>query len=132
MGHRFSAVCNECGTKFLASEGGGFFFHLLHCEKSGKEKAISFDEISDLHSRYLKGLPGPYSVATSAHDEAVKRGCPGKVLTQEEYHTKVEEWADKCNCRGCYRFDAPPRCPKCKSENFSLQKDGIIVSSDYD
>jgi|LGOV01.1.fsa_nt_gb Zn finger protein HypA/HybF involved in hydrogenase expression len=132
MGHRFSAVCNECGTNFLASEGGGFFFHLLHCEKCGKERSISFNEISDIHARYLKGLSGRYSIATSAHDEVVKRSCRGKPLSQEDYHRKVEEWAGKCNCRGSYRFEAPPRCPKCKSTNFGPPKDGIIVDSFYD
>ena len=57
MGHRVSAKCLECGKAFTVDHGGGFFFHLLRCEKCGKTKAIDFDRLGELHLRHLKGLP---------------------------------------------------------------------------
>lgn len=59
MGMEYTAKCNKCGHEFEVSEGGGFFFHLLHCDKCGKQKSISFDEIGEPHLQYLKGLGAP-------------------------------------------------------------------------
>jgi len=42
MGMSYEAICNDCGAKFTANEGGGFVFHLLHCDRCGAERAISF------------------------------------------------------------------------------------------
>ena len=42
MGLRFSAACNQCGFNFTVSEGGGFVFHELHCDKCGKVKGVGF------------------------------------------------------------------------------------------
>ena len=117
MGHRNGARCLDCGEDFSVDHGGGFTFHLLRCDRCGKAKQIGFDKIEDLHNRYLKGLKGPYAVATMAHDKWVRENCEGEPLSEEEYHKAIEEFAGSHRCRGKYRFDAPPRCPKCRSLN---------------
>ena len=61
MGHIVEAKCLDCGEKFEIEHGGGFFFHLLRCDKCGKTESIGFDKLGELHLQYLKGLPGPYS-----------------------------------------------------------------------
>jgi hypothetical protein len=68
-GHQFGAVCSACGERFTVCEGGGFFFHLLHCNKCGKEKSIGFKDLGEIHLRYVKGLPGPYCVASMDSDK---------------------------------------------------------------
>ena len=130
MGQRYSATCNDCGNKFLVGEGGGFFFHLLKCDKCGEDKSISFDELGDVHCRYLKGLSGSYCVATSEHDKHVQENYPGEPLTEEEYHKEVENIARKCKCGGQYKLKAPSRCPKCKSTNIVQDPDGELIFYD--
>ena len=115
MGTEYRAKCKKCGKKFTVSDGGGFFFHLLHCNKCGKEKSISFDKIGEPHLRYIKGLGTPYCGASSKHDEYILKNYPGEPLSEEEYHKAVEKIAGKCKCGGQFRFNAPPRCPKCRS-----------------
>ena len=38
-------------------------------------------------------------------------------IKSEEYLGEVERIAGKCKCGGNPKFDAPPRCPKCRSKN---------------
>lgn len=121
MGQTYEANCDKCGHKFKLNMGGGFFFHLLKCDKCGKDKDISFEEIGEPHLRYLKGLGGPYCVATTEHDEYIRKHYPGEPLSEEEYHLEVEKIAGKCKCGGHYKFDAPPRCPKCRSEDITKE-----------
>ncbi len=73
MGHIAGAKCFDCGELFAMDSGGGFFFHLLRCDGCGATKTIGFDELGELHLRYLKGLSEPYCVASSEHDENVRK-----------------------------------------------------------
>ncbi|MBN1561099.1 hypothetical protein JW998_12670 [candidate division KSB1 bacterium] len=82
MGHTVTATCTVCGATFTLDYGGGFFFHLLRCNKCGKTKSIGFDELGEWHLRYLKGLPGPYSVASSEHDEYVREHVDVQPLSE--------------------------------------------------
>jgi len=115
MGHQISAKCLDCGATFKLDRGGGFFFHLVCCDKCGKSKSIGFDELGELHIRYLKGLPGPYCVASAQHDENVRKNVPVEPISREEYHKGIEAIAGKCRCGGHYNLNAPARCPKCRS-----------------
>jgi Zn finger protein HypA/HybF involved in hydrogenase expression len=117
MGDKFEAKCNDCGHVFSVSDGGGFTFHLLRCNQCGETKTVLFEEIADLHFRYLKGLPGPYSVVTSERDEWIKEDYDGEPISESEYYRGVEEFAGRCHCKGEYKIEAPPRCPKCHSSN---------------
>jgi hypothetical protein len=123
MGISFNAICNQCGHKFMVSKGGGFVFHRLECDTCGNSKSMSFEEIGEPHLRYLKGLPGPYCIATREHDKDVKENYPGEPLSREEYHSMVENLAGKCSCGGSFKFDAPSRCPKCRSSNLREDPD---------
>lgn len=122
MGQVYRVKCAKCGEECSVSIGGGFVFHLLHCDQCGKDKSIPFDEIGEVHLRYLKGLPGPYSVATSEQDRAVQENYPGDSLSEEEYHKIVEEMPEPCQCGGRFRFEAPPRCAMCRSSELSYDE----------
>jgi hypothetical protein len=76
MGLRYSAICNACGTEFVVHDGGGFTFHLLHCDACGRERTILLEEIGEAHLRYLKGLGVPYSMATADHDRRMREPYP--------------------------------------------------------
>lgn len=114
MGHSYRAFCRECRASFTVNEGGGFFFHLLRCGTCGGERSIGFDEIGEPHLRYLKGLKVPYCMASAEHDRHVRENYPGEPMGEKDYHTAVEEICGQCDCGGRFRFDAPPRCPKCR------------------
>jgi len=44
MGCQYPVKCNCCDHEFEVMEGGGFLFHLLHCNHCGKEKRMSLEE----------------------------------------------------------------------------------------
>jgi len=113
--------CNSCGKEFEIREGGGFTFHLLHCDRCGAEKMISFDELGDIHLRYIKGLDMPYSIATMEGEKDIKENYPGEPISEDEYHKLVEEYAGVCDCGGHFRFDASQqkKCPYCGSIDIS-------------
>jgi len=115
VGVTYRAVCQECGHRCKVEVGGGFVFHLLHCIQCGKAKAVSFDELGEVHLQYLKGLEGPYSVPTAAHDEAVKETYSGRAISESTYERKVQRIAGACRCGGRFTLRAKPRCPKCRS-----------------
>lgn len=115
MGYSYTAYCRKCRSSFKVNDGGGFFFHLLRCDSCGGERSIGFDEIGEPHLRYLKGLDGPYCLASAEHDRHVRENYPGEPMGEEEYHGAVEEICGRCDCGGRFRFDAPPRCPKCRT-----------------
>jgi hypothetical protein len=115
MGYSFKATCKDCHLHFEGSQGGGFFFHLLRCDRCGDSKYIGFDEIGEPHLRYLKGLSGAYCIASSDSDKIVRESYPGDSITEEQYHQAVEQLAGCCPCGGRFKFDAPIRCPRCRS-----------------
>ena len=130
MGTSYSAICNDCGAKFQANEGGGFTFHLLKCSKCGSDKSVGFDSLGDTHKKYVKGLSVPYSTFSSKEDENIRKNYPGEPITAEEYHKKIENLAGTCKCGGQYKFDAPSRCPNCKSANIKRDPDGRTIFYD--
>jgi hypothetical protein len=127
VGAVYGATCRSCGHRFEVSGGGGFLFHLLRCDRCGSGKSMAFDDIGEPHLRYLKGLPGPYSMATADHDEAVRNTYQGEPLTESEYKSTVEGMAGSCKCGGSYRFDALPRCPECRSLDIELDREPEIL-----
>ena len=120
MGCSGDAKCRKCGKEFEYSDGGGFFFHLVRCDRCGKTKSILFSKLGDLHLRFLKGLPGPYAYATRDMDRKVQEEHPGEPIDEEEYIEGIEKLAGNCRCRGKYRFSAPIRCPACLSDDVEL------------
>jgi predicted Zn-ribbon and HTH transcriptional regulator len=115
MGKTSNAKCLDCGHEFELSQGGGFTSHLLRCDSCGITKAVGFDEVGDLHLRYIKGLPGSYSIATSEIDSDIQKYARVVPISETEYHEDVEAFAGNCECGVNFTFDAPPRCPKCHS-----------------
>ena len=128
MGHHVDATCQDCGQPFTVDHGGGFVFHLLRCDNCGRTKLIGFDQLGELHLRYLKGLPGPYCVGTSEHDKYVREQVDIQPISEEEYHRNVEKIAGKCKCQGKYAFEASPRYPICHSTR--IKEGGIILMYD--
>ena len=117
MGKLVEAKCMKCGHFFRISHGGGFHFHLLRCNKCGETKSINFNEIYELHQRYLKGLSSPYCIATSKHDKRVQKNEDIKPIGENEYYKEIVNLAGNCKCSGKFNFKALPRCPKCRSKD---------------
>jgi len=126
MGSGFDAICEKCGNNFTFNDGGGFLFHLLRCNKCGSEKTIKFDDIPDLHCRFVKGLDRPYSVASMMQDKEIQESYPGEPLSEKEYFKLVEKEAGRCRCGGNFKFKSKPRCPRCKSLKVKTEKINII------
>jgi hypothetical protein len=60
----------------------GGFTHVLHCDSCGEAKTIPFDEIWELHLQFLKGLEGPYSVASAEYDDYVQKYAPVEPISK--------------------------------------------------
>lgn len=124
MGQGCEAICGKCGNRFEVRLGGGFIFHLLHCNKCGNEKVVLLKELGEIHLRYLKGLPGPYCVSTQEHDRHVRENYPGEPLSEQEYFREIEKLAGECPCGGHLTMKARPRCPKCGSSKWTEDPNG--------
>jgi len=128
MGHQISATCLDCGCTFKLIRGGGFFFHLVRCDKCGKTKTITFEDLGELHIRYLKGLPGPYCIASAEQDENVRKHALVEPISEDEYHKGIEDFTGKCRCGGQFTLTAPARCPMCRSTQ--IEEGAITVCYD--
>lgn len=128
MGHSVEAKCLDCGEHFTIDYDGGFSFHLIRCDRCGKTKSIGFDKLGELHLRYVKGLPGPYSITSSEMDEYIRNNANVEPISKEEYYAGVKAFARKCKYGGRFTFDAPPRCPECRSTK--IQESDITVMYD--
>jgi hypothetical protein len=115
MGSMTGHICRACGAKFGVRDGGGFFFDLLHCDACGKAKSVGHRELGDVHLRFIKGLDHPYALARAETDQRIQREYPGEPLSCSEYRAAAEATLDPCPCGGRFTYDAPPRCPDCRS-----------------
>ena len=123
MGSASSYICRACGAHFMARSGGGFFFDLLHCDTCGATKSVSHQELGDVHLGFVKGLPGPYAVARAAMDRRIQHEYQGEPLTRDEYHAAAEATLGACACGGRFTYDAPARCPECRSTEDQWDED---------
>jgi hypothetical protein len=123
MGSASSYICRTCGTHFIARDGGGFLFDLLHCDACGATRSVSHQELGDIHLGFVKGLPGPYAVARAAMDRRIQAEYPGRTLTRDEYHAAAEATLEPCPCGGTFTYDAPARCPGCRSTEAHWDQD---------
>jgi hypothetical protein len=122
MGRAFQAVCGSCGHVFVTSEGGGFSFESLRCDRCGADTAVEYEAIWDTYLAMLKGLK-PLMPEPNGADW---RTYPGEPITQEEYRRRVEAHAGACPCGGRFTFDAPLRCPACRSAEVADDGTGDI------
>jgi hypothetical protein len=113
-------------------DGGGFFFDLLYCDECGQTKGVAHKDLGDIHLGFAKGLDHPYAVARTWMDEHIQAKYRGDSLTREEYRAAAEATLDPCTCGGRFRYDAPPRCPTCRSTADMWEPDPIGPSAFYD
>ena len=132
MGSASGFICRACGARFMAKGGGGFFYDLLHCDTCGSTRSVGHEELGDIHLRFVKGLPGPYAVSRMAMDRRIQREYPGEPLTRDEYHAAAEATVDACGCGGRFRYDAPARCPGCRSTSDQWERDPKAPHMFYD
>lgn len=105
MGYSEGVICTACGHRFIRSEGGGFAFDLLHCDRCGRERRVPREQVRTRGRR--------------------------PVTTAEDPSLSIEErLAGRCPCGGQFRLDAPARCPKCRSDEYQSDPEGYQVMYD--
>ena len=132
LGQSFTYTCRRDGTRFGARQGGGFWFDLLHCEACGRDQSVSHEQLGDIHLGFVKGLPGPYAMTRWAFDREVQRTFAGPTLSRDEYHAAAEATLEPCLCGGRFRYDAPARCPTCRSTAEEWDHDSTAPTVHYD
>ncbi|MDP2349696.1 MAG: hypothetical protein Q8M74_00890 [Chloroflexota bacterium] len=116
----------------MSRTGGGFFFDLLHCDACGMTKSVRHEELGDIHLGFVKGLSGPYAVARADMDRRIQAEYPGKPISRDEYHAAAEATLEPCACGGRFGYDAPGRCPGCRSTHDQWDQDPGGRSMHYD
>jgi len=94
-------------------------FHIVRCDQCGEETIVPFAELGEVHPQYPKGLPGPYDIATADADRWVQEHYSGPAITEQEHHARGDQMVGRYAWGGSYRFDTPPKCPRCRSTAFS-------------
>jgi hypothetical protein len=132
LGQSSTYICRRDGTRFAARQGGGFWFDLLHCDSCGRGQNVSHEDLGDIHLGFIKGLRTVYAMSRSTFDREVQRTFPGPTLSRDEYHAAAEATLEPCACGGRFRYDAPARCPTCRSteEDWDLDPKGPRVLYD--
>jgi predicted Zn-ribbon and HTH transcriptional regulator len=97
MGKEFDATCQQCQTVFRVSEGGGFLFVSLRCERCGREWTRSLQELAE--------------AGITFHDA--------------DAWQNVRALAGQCRCGGTFSETARQRCPQCKSDRY--ERTGLDV-----
>ena len=130
MGSVIEYRCEACGTDISVSEGGGFFFDRLHCDRCGKSATISHQDLGDIHLRFVKGLKTPYALARAAMDRDIQANYPGEPISRAEYRALAEATLKPCECGGRFRYDAPSRCPGCRSTREAWSGGRVVAHYD--
>ena len=132
MGSTVGYICRSCGTHFTIGHGGGFFFDKLQCDQCGRSTNLGHRDLGDIHLRFVKGLKTPYAIARAEMDRRIQAEYPGEPLSRDEYHAAAEATLEACPCGGHFRYDAPARCPTCRSTNELWDRDPKAGGSHYD
>ena len=132
MGTATGQICRACGTKFSVRDGGGFFFDMLHCDACGKAQGVSHKSLGDIHLRFVKGLGRPYAIARAEMDRRIQEEYPGEPLSRHDYRAAAEATVGPCPCGGRFRYDAPARCPNCRSTSEMWDPDPSTSRVFYD
>lgn len=126
MGSVTRYVCKACGTEFPVRDGGGFFFDMLHCDACGRAQGLGHRDLGEVHLRFVKGLDHPYAIARLEVDRRIQEEYPGEPLSGDEYHAAAEATAAPCSCGGRFTYDAPARCPNCRSSREMWKRDRSV------
>lgn len=131
MGSMFGAVCGACGFHFVVHEGGGFTFEILRCDACGRERTIPHSKVRALHEAFdAPWWEEPAGARPKKRVKPARTKAPTPRMTFEEYHAKLAEFAGPCKCGGRFAVEAPIRCPKCKSREFSEDPTGPMSMYD--
>lgn len=123
MGKAYRAKCGACQHTFWATDGGGFCFESVRCERCGQDRSVPRDNIRGMDFAYVKGQDFPMEEL----DRSDRRMIPGQPITKEEFRRRVVAAAGVCECGGRFSFDAPLRCPACRSTDVEGDHRHIIL-----
>ncbi len=126
MGHIAPAKCLDCGEAFRVRQGGSFTSHLLRCDACGKTRLVHLKESHQLRSRHGQGcLDEEISRESGRHsEESDSAGI--EPVTEADYRQELESLVGTCECGGRHTFDAPARCPSCRSVCVELGRPTIL------
>jgi predicted Zn-ribbon and HTH transcriptional regulator len=101
-------------------------FDQLRCDTCGTAKSVGHDEVAEHFQRFVKGMEVRYTVATGERDSQIFEDPDISPMSEDEFHAKVEEYAGACSCGVNFKYDAPLRCPKCRSTQIKEAKPTIF------
>lgn len=104
MGSIQSAICEECGHSWRASDGGGFDFWIYRCSSCHEERLVTWTHIQTLELRDTDAQP----MINNLSDQ------------------QAEQVLGACACGGNFTSTAVIRCPTCKSSLVELGEPDIL------
>ena len=87
MSRGWIARCKSCAEEFQSYEGPSMVWWPLRCDQCGKERRVALSVLWKM----------------------------GWDWGDEQSNAAIEKRLKRCTCGGRHRFEAPVRCPKCKS-----------------
>jgi hypothetical protein len=121
MAWMWRAICNRCETRFDAAWGHSRRGYCFRCAECGRPHGVPKDEVEeppgsnfDLSQVVAEVEPKPKRTLEELLDELVNRPPSPEWLAWQQ---RVEATLPACACGGRYRFNAPSRCPKCRSDD---------------
>ena len=127
MAWKWQAVCRSCGHEFWALCGQAPRKWTLRCEVCGQDTSAATPDNptvppapAEVHPSLAAERQALEELPLSASPEVVLNRAMGLYHLSDEwikFHNAVESWfgSVRCHCGGRYLFDAPERCPKCRS-----------------
>ena len=94
--------------------------------------SVRHRDLGDIHLGYVKGLGMPYAMVRAEMDRRIQEEYPGEPLSAADYHAAVEATLDPCTCGVRFRYDAPTRCPWCRSMHDQWEPDPKAPHMFYD
>jgi hypothetical protein len=131
MAWMWRAICNRCETRFDAAWGHTRRGFCLRCAECGRPLGVPKDEVeeppgsnvqlSQLVAEVEATPKPPKRSLGELVEELVARGPSPEWIAWQQ---RVEATPPACACGGRYRFDAPSRCPQCRSADHRIDPSG--------
>ncbi len=111
MGSETGQICRDCGHRFRSMDGPGMLFAVLRCETCGAEVSVSMEEAGERFDY------------DGERDALFDRGYPGSMMD-------IATRKHSAECSGRCTFDAPVRCPACKSTRLEFDREADRIMYD--
>ena len=120
---KFQAVCVKCRTRFDVRQGSSKTYHILHCNRCGREKKVSVNDLPEFCRHSLIEYIRACTFSSENSSDTIASTAP---IDERKYRFMVEHRAGLCVCGSMFKFSGKARCPNCRSSVFRISPDRSV------